>query len=112
MFDNFRICLIANGRVAFTGLISEAVSMWNEYDCFKIFSSIYIYIYIRKLLVNCWTTMNIMLKMFHKNFSLGYYMPKKYNPADHFISTLAINEKSEEQCVRKVEVKLNYPLIY
>lgn len=56
--------------------------------------------------------MNIMLKMFHKNFSLGYYMPKKYNPADHFISTLAINEKSEEQCVRKVEVKLNYPLIY
>uniref|UniRef100_A0A183CHT4 ABC transporter domain-containing protein n=1 Tax=Globodera pallida TaxID=36090 RepID=A0A183CHT4_GLOPA len=66
LFD--KICLLANGRLAFLGAINEAIAFFS---------------------------------------GLGYNLPANFNPADHFISTLAIKAKKVKQSKERVETICN-----
>ena len=45
-----------------------------------------------------------MLRSLLFSFRCGYPCPSHFNPADHFIHTLAIVPNNEEECQRRVEV--------
>ncbi|KAL3083748.1 hypothetical protein niasHT_036741 [Heterodera trifolii] len=62
MFD--KICLLANGRLAFLGAIDEAIVFFS---------------------------------------GLGYTLPGNFNPADHFISTLATKTRKVKQSKERAE---------
>uniref|UniRef100_A0A914XPT6 ABC transporter domain-containing protein n=1 Tax=Plectus sambesii TaxID=2011161 RepID=A0A914XPT6_9BILA len=62
MFD--RICLMAEGRLAYLGPAKTALDLWQ---------------------------------------SCGYPCPPKFNPADHYIRTLAIKTRHEKECQRRVK---------
>lgn len=39
--------------------------------------------------------------------SLNYPVPQNFNPADHYIRTLAIVPNNREECLKIIEVKIN-----
>ena len=84
MFD--KLCLLAEGRLAFIGNLNQAYEFSAKYHQLNSFF----------LLIN-YELLNFIE-------SLGYRVPINYNPADFYIKNLAVSPFEKEKCIKTINV--------
>ena len=87
IFEKFdRLCLLAEGRLAFIGGLNEAKMYFARWVNF------FIYFYLRKKYF-CFLI-----------FSQNYFVPNNYNPADYYIATLAVVPSNADKSKKVIKV--------
>lgn len=95
-----RVFLLAEGRVAFSGPVRDALEFFRRYGIIQALTT---------ELQSFKTSLNILTRtskiILFKLCSNGHPCPNNYNPADHFVITLAIEPGQETQCREKIKVR-------